>query len=415
MKTKGNEKVTDLKLERCHEGFSFWALVSGVVSWAQASRFSIQVLLGNAILDLYAKCGDVDSAEKAFHSLEKGDVFSWNSVISMYSKRGVGRIADCSIVLLKKVFDGSMHLDTVSWTLMVAGYVQVGLLEEALKVFESMLKVGHVPDHVAFVTIKNAFVGLGHAKKGYELEGLILTLMSSLIPNLEQGKQVHCLAIKSGLDKSLYAGSALIDMKANLLSYDEEFLGVSLRNTYAKILFKEFKNRESAVLWTALISGHTQNDCNEEVLHFVQEMHSYNVLPDQATFVSVLRACAVLSSLQEGRQIHALIYKIGYVLDELATSALVDIIHGDETRGRRATGKLIELELESENSFPYVLLSNIYALTGNWDEVNALRRRMSEKRVQKFPRCSRIVTDQEMNMFIAGDMSHPKADEIEDT
>ncbi|KAK8548976.1 hypothetical protein V6N12_061877 [Hibiscus sabdariffa] len=174
--------------------------------------------------------------------------------------------------------------------------------------------------------------------------------------------------------------------------------------------------KPSEVTYTSLLDAcHTQNDCNEEVLHFVQEMHSYNVLPDQATFVSVLRACAVLSSLQEGRQIHALIYKIGYVLDELATSALVDIIHGDETRGRRATGKLIELELESENSFPYVLLSNIYALTGNWDEVNALRRRMSEKRVQKFPRCSRIVTDQEMNMFIAGDMSHPKADEIEDT
>ncbi|GMJ02263.1 mitochondrial RNA editing factor 12 [Hibiscus trionum] len=859
--------------------------------------FCSKGLLGNAILDLYAKCGDVDSAEKAFHSLQKRDVFAWNSVISMYSKRGLvedvvksigpllnsgvlpnefnfstilpacarlkdvefGRLVHCFIVKMgleassfcegalidmyskcnyvtdaRKVFDGSMDLDTISWTSMMAGYVQVGLLEEALKVFESMLKVGHVPDQVAFVTIINAFLGLGrlddaralfsqmpnpnvvawnvmisgHAKRGYEVEaieffqnmkasgvkstrstlGSVLSVIASLasldfgllvhgeaikqglnsnvyvgsslismyakcekidaakkvfdelheknvvlwnamlggyaqsgyadevielfsqmkesdshpdeftytsilsacaslgcletgrqfhgfivkkkfasnlfvanalvdmyaksgalkearqqfeiikdrynvswnaiivgymqdeneleafsmfqrmilygivpdevslasilsacanVRSLEQGKQVHCLALKSGLDKSLYAGSALIDMyaksgaigdadkvlygmpqrsvvsmnsmiagyapkyldravtllkemqvdglkpsevtytslldacnephKLNIgtqihclivkrgLLYDEEFLGVSLlcmyknslRDTDAGILFEEFKNRESAIIWTALISGHTQNDCNEEALHFFREMHSCNVLPDQATFVSVLRACAVLSSLQEGRQIHALIYNTGYVSDELTTSALVDMyakcgevkcsaqvfdemnskngkvsegrqifdtmvnygiqprvdhcacvvdllgrwgflkeaedfinslkfepdamiwaallgacrIHGDEIRGRRAAEKLIELE--PENSSPYVLLSNIYAATGNWDEVNALRRRMREKRVQKFPGCSWIVVGQKTNLFIAGDKSHPKAYEIE--
>ncbi|GMJ12409.1 mitochondrial RNA editing factor 12 [Hibiscus trionum] len=926
------------------------ALKAGKMVHAQGLQlgFCPKGLLGNAILDLYAKCGDVDSAERAFHSLEKRDVFAWNSVISMYSKRGLveevvksigpllnsgvlpneftfatllsagarlkdvefGRLLHCFVVKMglevspfcegalidmyskctyvtdaRKVFDGSMDLDTVSWTSMVAGYVQVGLLEEAVKVFESMLKVGHVPDQVAFVTIINAFVGLGrlddacalfshmpnpnvvawnvmisgHAKRGYELEaieffqnmrasgvkstrstlGSVLSVIASLaaldlgllvhgeaikqglnsnvyagsslinmyakcekicaakkvfdelheknvvlwnvmlggyaqngcadeaielfsqmkgtdshpdeftytsilsacaslgcletgrqfhgfiikkkfasnlfvanalvdmyaksgalkearqqfeiikdrdnvswnaiivgyvqdeneleafnmlrrmffygivpdevslasilsacanVQNLEQGKQIHCLAIKSGLHTSLYAGSALIDMyaksgiiwdahkvlygmpqrsvvsvnamiagyapkdldKAIILSqemqvdglkpsevtytslldacnephklnigrqihclivkrgllYDEEFLGVSLlcmymnslRNTDARTLFEEFKNRESAVLWTALISGHTQNDCNEEALHFFQEMHSYNILPDQATFVSVLRACAVSSSLQEGRQIHTLIYKTGYVSDELTISALVDMyakcgevkcsaqvfdemnskngiscwnsmvvgfakngyaedalrifsemkqthvkpddvtflgvltacshagkvsegrqifdtminygiqprvdhcacivdllgrwgflkeaedfidslkiepdamiwaallgacrIHGDETRGRWAAEKLIELE--PGNSSPYVLLSNIYAAKEKWDEVNVLRRRMSEKRVQKFPGCSWIVVGQKTNMFIAGDKSHPKADEIED-
>ena len=153
-------------------------------------------LLGNAILDLYAKCGDVESAEKAFHGLEKRDVLAWNSVISMYSKGGLieevvmsigpllnsgilpneftfatllsacarlkdvefGRLVHCYVVKMgleassfcegalidmyskcnyvtdaRQVFDGSMDPDTVSWTSMIAGYIQVGLLEEALR------------------------------------------------------------------------------------------------------------------------------------------------------------------------------------------------------------------------------------------------------------------------------------------
>ncbi|XWS23602.1 hypothetical protein CRYUN_Cryun28dG0028800 [Craigia yunnanensis] len=926
------------------------ALKTGKIIHAQGLElgFWSKGLLGNAILDLYAKCGDVDSVEKAFHDLEKRDVLAWNSVLSMYSKQGLveevvisfgsllnsgilpneftfavllsactrlkdvefGRLVHCFIVKMgleassfcegalidmyskcnyvtdaRRMFDGSMDLDIVSWTSMIAGYIQVGLLEEALKVFENMQKVGCVPDQVAFVTIITAFVGLGklddacalfsqmpnpnvvawnvmisgHAKRGYEAEaieyfqnmrasgvkstrstlGSVLSAIASLtaldfgllvhaeavkqglncnvyvgsslismyakcekidaakkvfdavdeknvvlwnamlggyaqnghagevielfsqmkgsgfhpdeftytsilsacaclecletgrqfhafiikkkfasnlfvtnalvdmyaksgalkearhqfeiiknrdnvswnaiivgyvqeenvleafnmfrrmilygfvpdevslasifsacanVQSLEQGKQVHSLAVKSGLEKSLYAGSALVDMYAkcgaiedackvlrgmpqrNVVSinamiagygpkdideaislfremqvdglkpsevtfasildacherhklnvgrqihclilkrgllYDEEFLGVSLlrmymnslRDTDARILFAEFQNRKSAVLWTALISGHTQNNCNEEALHFFQEMHSYNVLPDQATFVSVLRACAVLSSLQEGRQIHTLIYHTGYDLDELTTSALIDMyakcgevkcsaqvfeemnskndifcwnsmmvgfakngyaedalriflemkqtrvmpddvtflgvltacshagkvtegrqifdmminygiqprvdhcacivdllgrwgflkeaedfidslkfepdamiwaallgasrIHGDEIRGRRAAEKLIELE--PQNSSPYVLLSNIYAASGNWDEVNALRRAMREKRVQKFPGCSWIVVGQKTNLFIAGDKSHPKVDEIEE-
>ncbi|KAE8685701.1 serine carboxypeptidase-like 42-like [Hibiscus syriacus] len=239
---------------------------------------------------------------------------------------------------------------------------------EAFRMFRRMILYGIVPDEVSLASILGACAN---------------------VQSIDQGKQVHFLAVKSGLDKSLYAGSSLIDMyaksgaigdcrqnrevillkdmqvdglkpsevtytslldacnephKLNVgrqihclivkrgLLYGEEFLGVSLlcmylnslRDTDARNLFEEFKNRLSAVVWTALISGHMQNDC-KEALHFFREMRSCNVLPDQATFVSVLRACAVLSSLQVGRHIHALVYNTGYVSDELTTSALVDM------------------------------------------------------------------------------------------
>lgn len=903
--------------------------------------------LGNAIVDLYAKCGNVEFAAKAFNQLEKPDTLSWNSVLSMYSKQGLmeqvircfGSLQNCglapnqftyaivlsscarlvdidlgkqvhcgvikmgfeftsfcegslidmyskcgSVVDARKIFDAVMDPDTVSWTVMIAGYVKVGLREEALKVFEDMQKLSLVPDQVAFVTVITACVGLGrlddacslfaqmpnpsvvawnvmissHAKRGCNIEainffrnmwktgvkstrstlGSVLSAIASLealnygrpvhaqaikqgldsnvyvgsslinmyakcekmeaaikvfdaldeknlvlwnamlggyaqngyaskvmklfsemrscgfrpdefsytsilsacaclgclqtgcqlhsfiikhnleynlfvgnalvdmyakcgaleearqqfefiknkdnvswnaiivgyvqeekeneafnmfrrmnldgitpdevslasilsacanLEAFEQGVQVHCFLVKSGLQTSLYAGSSLVDMYvkcgyiqaarnvfscmsnrsvvsmnaliagyaqndldeaidlfhemqdeglnpseitfASLLDacngshrlnmgrqihcitlkrgllYDDDFLGISLlvmymnsqRNRDAEILFSEFQCPKSAILWTAIISGHTQNGYSEEALQFYREMRRDNALPDQATFASILRACSSLASLGDGRGIHSLIFHIGFDSDELTGSALVDMyakcgdmkssvqvfeemgskidviswnsmivgfakngyaenalkifgemklkqirpdevtflgvltacshagmvtegreiydaminsyeikpradhcacmidllgrwgflreaeefiekltfkpdamiwatllgacrIHGDDVRGQRTAEKLIELE--PENSSPYILLSNIYAASGNWEGVNSARRAMREKGVRKLPGCSWIVVGQKTNSFVAGDKFHPSASEI---
>ncbi|BAU03232.1 hypothetical protein VIGAN_UM049900, partial [Vigna angularis var. angularis] len=80
-------------------------------------------------------------------------------------------------------------------------------------------------------------------------------------------------------------------------------------------------------------------------------------------------------------------------------------IHEDEKRGQRAAKKLIELE--PRNSSSYVLLSNLYAASGLWDEARSLRRTMMQKDIQKMPGCSEIIVGQNTNLFVAGDKSHP--------
>lgn len=543
------------------------------------NRFASNLFVGNALVDMYAKTGDVEEARQQFERIKNPDNVSWNAII--------------------------------------VGYVQEEDEMEAFSMFRRMNSNGFMPDEVSTASILSACAS---------------------IRGLKEGKQVHCFSVKSGLEKSLYAGSSLVDMyakcgvvesaykvlssmpersvasinamisgyanhdlqkamilfqemqieglkpsevtltslldacdgphKLNLgrqihclilkrgLLYDEDFLGVSLlgmymnsqRNTEAEVLFSEFTYKRSPIIWTAMISMLTQNDRSEEALHLFLKMRRFNALPDQATFASVLRACALLSSPQQGRQIHSLIYHTGYDLDELTASSLVDMyakcgdvkssanvfnemsekddviswnsmivgfakngcaedalrvfnemketyvvpddvtflgvltacshagrvsegreifdimanyygieprvdhcacmvdllgrwgslkeaedfidglkfepdamiwstllaacrIHGDENRGRKAAEKLISLE--PQNSSPYVLLSNIYAASGNWDEVNALRRAMREKRVKKLPGCSWIVVGLKTDMFVAGDKFHPQADEID--
>lgn len=68
----------------------------------------------------------------------------------------------------------------------------------------------------------------------------------------------------------------------------------------ANSFMSEFSNLKSTVMWTALISAHIQNECSDVALSLYQEMHDNNILPDQATFVTVLRTCALLSSLHDG-------------------------------------------------------------------------------------------------------------------
>ncbi|KAK3043810.1 hypothetical protein RJ639_000509 [Escallonia herrerae] len=295
---------------------------SGRIIHAQSLKFGFasKGKLGNAIVDLYAKCGNVDLAEKAFARLEKRDTLACNSVLSMYSRRemfenvvkcflsmqirvvlpnqftnaivlsvcgrvvdvGFGKQVHCNIIKMgfesnsfsegslidmyakcrnvvdaRRILDSAEEPDTVSWTAMIAGYVQVGLPDEALRVFEDMQNEGRVPDNVAFVTAISACVGLGrlddarhffsqmpnpnavawnvmisgHAQRGYVVEAVVLfqnmmkagikatrstlgTVLSAIssLANYGHGLQVHTQATKQGLDSNVYVGSSLINM-----------------------------------------------------------------------------------------------------------------------------------------------------------------------------------------------------------
>ncbi|XVE54408.1 hypothetical protein DITRI_Ditri03aG0078600 [Diplodiscus trichospermus] len=56
-------------------------------------------------------------------------------------------------------------------------------------------------------------------------------------------------------------------------------------------------------------------------------------------------------------------------------------IHGDVEMGERVADAL--MEMEPNESGPYVLMSNLYAKKGNWEKVAQLRKRMRERGVRK--------------------------------
>ncbi|CAJ1978234.1 unnamed protein product [Sphenostylis stenocarpa] len=468
-----------------------------------------------SLASILSACGNTKALKvgQQFHCLSvklglETNLFAGSSLIDMYSKRG-------DIEDARKIYSSMPERSVVSLNALIAGYALKNT-KEAISLLREMQILGLKPSEITFASLID--VCKGSAK-------VIL------------GMQIHCSIVKRGLlCGSEFLGTSLLGMYMD-----------SQRLTDANILFSEFYNLKSTVMWTALISGHTQNECSDVALNLYREMRDNNILPDQATFVTVLRVAALLSSLDDGRAIHSLIFHTGFDLDELTGSALVDMyakcgdvksavqvfeelpikkdviswnsmivgfakngyaesslkvfnemarsciipddvtflgvlnacshagwvyegrqhfdimvnyygikprvdhyacmvdllgrwgflkeaeefidklevepdamiwanllgscrIHGDEKRGQRAAKQLIKLE--PENSSPYVLLSNMYAASGLWDEARSLRRTMIQKDIQKKPGCSWIVVGQKTNLFVAGDMSHPSCDEI---
>ncbi|KAK8914041.1 Pentatricopeptide repeat-containing protein [Platanthera zijinensis] len=70
------------------------------------------------------------------------------------------------------------------------------------------------------------------------------------------------------------------------------------------------------------------------------------------------------------------------------------------------------LELEPENGAVYVLLTNIYAKCGRWEEVGRVKEMVMGRGVKKVPGCSLIEMNGEMHEFVAGDRTHESSDEI---
>ncbi|XP_019190426.1 PREDICTED: pentatricopeptide repeat-containing protein At3g09040, mitochondrial [Ipomoea nil] len=383
--------------------------------------FASEGFLGNAIVDLYAKCGDMGSAESAFSRLERKDTLAWNSLASMYSKQGLlenvvdvfrcmqssgsspnqftyaivlsacarlmdvelGKQVHCSVLKrryefdsftegslidmyakcccladARRVFDGVVRPDTVSWTVMISGYVQVGLPEEAMQLFEEMQRLGCVMDQVAFVTIINACTKLGrldfaqgifsqmpdpnvvawnvmisgYAKAGKEVVainffhdmvragikptrstlGSVLSAMACAA-NLAYGLQVHALAVKQGLASNVYVGSSLINMYAKCSQME-----------VAKEVFNGLVEKND-VLWNALLAGYAQNGNAREVLNLFMDMMFFGFQPDEYTYTSILSACACLEDLYLGQQLHSIIIKNKFASNLFVGNALVDM------------------------------------------------------------------------------------------
>ncbi|XP_009618113.2 pentatricopeptide repeat-containing protein At1g08070, chloroplastic [Nicotiana tomentosiformis] len=70
------------------------------------------------------------------------------------------------------------------------------------------------------------------------------------------------------------------------------------------------------------------------------------------------------------------------------------------------------IELEPQNSGRYVLLANLYAYAGRWEDVANIRKLMNDRGVKKVPGFSVVELEGVVSEFIAGGRTHPQAKEI---
>ncbi|CAL8166542.1 unnamed protein product [Prunus armeniaca] len=187
-----------------------------------------------------------------FKSGLDGEVFVGNALISMYSR--LRRLIEA-----RSLFDEMANGDLVSRNAILSGYSQEGNHGlGAIIVFIEMVGEGMGLDHVSFTSAVSAC--------GHEM-------------NLELGKQIHGLTIKSGYGM-----------------HDDR----------------------NVVSWTTMISID-----EEDAISLFNEMRLDGVYPNDVTFVGLIHAISIRKLVEEGEMIHGFCIKTGFLSKHNVCNSLI--------------------------------------------------------------------------------------------
>ncbi|KAL3583936.1 hypothetical protein D5086_014997, partial [Populus alba] len=313
----------------------------------EKSRFASNLIVQSALLDLHSKCGKMEDACYLFGMMEERDVVSWNAIIGGYAVQG---------------FSG-MNPD--------------------LFTFGSVLKASGMASDVIRV------------------------------------RQIHQLIIQLGYGSHISLSGSLIDAYAKCESLAS-----------AHCLYKSMPMKDM-ISCTALMTGYARDsNYSSKALDLFKEIQQMHMKIDDVILCSMFNICANISSLSVGRQIHALALKcegwecfnnmiskynilpraehFSCMVDLFARGGLLEeaynliykmnikpnaslwgailgacYIYGNMPLAEEAAIHLFKMD--PENSVNYVVLADIYAAAGSWDNAWKMRKLMEERNLKKAP------------------------------
>ncbi|GAV75769.1 PPR domain-containing protein/PPR_2 domain-containing protein/PPR_3 domain-containing protein [Cephalotus follicularis] len=388
-------QLRDVRLGKC------------VHAWMRRRDFinSSNLILCNALLDMYVKCKRLELARRTFDAFKVKDVISWNTIIAGFAKFEEMEVA-------RTLFDQMPSKDLLSFNSLIAAYAQMGDYRMVRELFDNMVAENILPDNVTMINLVSATTEIGA---------------------LDQGRWIHGRIIRVGMQIDAFLGSALIDMYSKCGSIDRAFM-----------VFREVIEKDVTV-WTTMITGIAFHGYGRKALELFSEMQE-DLMPNEVTFVAVLTACShcglveeglnIFNSMQEYYGIEPGTEHYGCLVDLLGRSGRLkearDVIekmpmrpgrstwgamlsacraHGDLEMAEKALTELLKLEPEKEGG--YIMLSNIYAASGRWSYSDKIREIMECRGVKKTAGCSSIVVDGVIQDFVAADKRHQKWVEIQ--
>ncbi|EOY15113.1 hypothetical protein QUC31_000371 [Theobroma cacao] len=365
----------------------------------------------SALMDMFGKCACAGELMKAFEEVDEEimDTGALNALITGLSRNG---LVDVALETFQRFRVQGRELNVVSWTSIIAGCSQNGKDIEALELFREMQSARLKPNSV---TIPCLLPACGN------------------IAALIHGKAAHGFAIRTGIANDVHVGSALVDMYAKCG-----------RIHLSRLCFDRIPSKNS-VCWNAIMGGYAMHGKAKEAIDIFHMMQRRGQKPDFISFSCVLSACSQGGLTEEGwhffnsmsrdhgvkakmehyscmvnllgrsgklEQAYALIQQMPFEPDACVWGALLSScrLHNNISLGEIAAQNLFKLE--PSNPGNYILLSNIYASKGMWDEVDAVRDVMRSRGMKKNPGCSWIEIKNQVHMLLAGDKSHPQMTEI---
>lgn len=338
--------------------------------------FASDDYVGNSLISMYAKSGRMDDAQKAFESLFEKNLDSYNTVVDAYAKNVD---SEGAFELFHEISDFGVEVNAFTFTSLLSGASSIGAIGK--------------------------------------------------------GEQIHARLLKSGFQSNQCICNALISMYARCGHIEAAFQ-----------VFNKMGDR-NVITWTSMITGFAKHGFAARALEIFHEMLKAGIRPNEITYIAVLSACSHAGLVSEGWEIFKSMHKEHEIAPRMEHYAcMVDLlgrsgslreaiefinkmpctpdalvwrtflgacrVHHDKELGEHAA-KMI-LQQDPHDTAAHILLSNLYASSGQWEDVARIRKNMKERNLIKEAGCSWIEVDNKIHRFHVADTSHPQVQEIYD-
>lgn len=354
MRRMGNQPdgYTVVGLLSCLTSPSLLEMGQGIHGYCLRSGFDSNAHVSSVLVSMYSRCKCMDSAYKVFNSLLQPDLVTWSALIS--------------------------------------GFSQSQEYHKALVSFKKMNAEDTKPDSILVAT------------------SLAVTAhMAILAPGIE----IHGYAIRHNLDSEIMVSSALIDMYSKC-----GFLEMGIK------VF-DYMPKRNIVSYNSVMSSLGLYGLAFEAFQVFRETLEKGLKPDESTFCALLSACSHGGLVKEGRDIfrrmivdfgvkaktehyvllvkllgmagelyeaYNLIDSLGDNVDSGIWGALLSCchVHNDSNLAKIVAHRLFENEHDTRTY--KIMLSNLHAGNGRWDDVKTLRDELDDMRRKKVCGISRI-------------------------
>ncbi|KAB1218629.1 hypothetical protein CJ030_MR3G026509 [Morella rubra] len=444
-----------------------------VHGYVMRTEFGGDVSVYNSLIQMYSSVGHWESAEKVFSKMEYRDVVSWTTMISAYGNNmhPAKAIETYELMELEGILPDEITIASVLSACACLGHLDVGVKLHELanrtglilcvlvantlidmyskcKCIDKALDVFHsIPDKNV-ISWTSIIFGLRVNNRIFEaliffrqmkliLKPNFITLISVLsacarIGALMCGKEIHAYALRTGVGFDGFIPNALLDMYVRCGR-----MGPAMNQ------FNTLKKDVAA--WNILLTGYAERGQGASAVELFERMVGSLVHPDDITFISLLRACSRSGLVTEGleyfhsmqhhycitpnlkhyacivdllghagklKDAHEFIQKMPIEPDPAIWGALLNAcrIHRQVELGELAAYHIFEKDTTGIGY--YILLCNLYADSGKWDEVAKVRRSMGQKGLTVDPGCSWVEVKGKVHAFLSDDDFHPQIKEL---
>ncbi|MCD7451954.1 hypothetical protein HAX54_014218 [Datura stramonium] len=364
----------------------------------------------NHLVNMYAKCGDLECAHHLFDHMLHRNIVSWTSLISGYSQYGnadqcfrlfsnmlahyspndfayasVLSVCDSSsrgrqvhTLAIKTGFDTCVYVSNaliamysrnssmgneawkvfndmefhnlVSWNTIIALFQMSGQGDKAMRFFSLMHRDNLGFDHATLVSVLSSLFGMDEIDFSWGLQSCF---------------QLHCVGVKTGLILDVGIVTALV--KAYSILRGE------VSDCYK--LFLETNGCQDLMLWTEIIVAFSERDPEKAIFLFGQLLREGLSL-DSYAFSIALKACAGLVTDKNALMVHCKVIKSGFVDALVLGNAL---IHAYARCGSISQANQVFEEMRYRDIVTWNSMFKAYALHGKANEALGLFDKMDVK------------------------------------